>query len=94
VAIYTIDAGGLAWGSGHIDMMELFSNSTGGLAYYYRNDLAVAIEKAMEDPRLTYVLGFYLSDKDRDRHFHTLRVEVNRPKAILRYRQGYTPVAQ
>ena len=78
----------------NIETMQQFAEATGGVAYYNGNDVAMAVEVAMEDSRFTYVPGFYLNDRDRDRRFHMLRVEVDRPKTVLRYRRGYTPVAQ
>jgi hypothetical protein len=81
VALYPVDARGLTPGDGskNIQTMEQFADATGGLAYYNRNDLSVAIEAAVEDLKFTYVMGFYLNDKDRDRRYHTLKVETDRP---------------
>ncbi len=93
VAIYPVDARGLMLNGGarNIETMEQFADATGGEPYYNRNDISVATEEAMEDSRSTYVVGFYLGDKDRDHRFHELRVEVDRPGAVLHYRRGYTP---
>jgi VWFA-related protein len=89
-----VDARGLTPGDGskNIQTMEQFAGATGGLAYYNRNDLSVAIEAAIEDLKFTYVMGFYLNEKDRDRRYHTLKVETDSPGTTLRFRRGYTPL--
>jgi VWFA-related protein len=92
VAVYPIDTRGLMLGSGsNFSIMNQFAESTGGRAYYNGNDVAGAVERAIADLKSTYVIGFYLGDKERDRRFHALRVEVNRPGTTLRYRRGYSP---
>jgi VWFA-related protein len=95
VAIYPIDARGLTFATAirNIRMMEQFAESTGGVAYYNGNDISAAIEEAVKDSRVTYAIGFYLSDKERDRRFHELKVTVKRPGAIVRCRRGYTPAS-
>ena len=95
VAIYPVDARGLTVGSGagNIQTMIEFADSTGGEAYYNRNDLGAAIEDAAADTRSTYVVGFYLGDKERDHRFHELKVRVDRPGAVVRCRRGYSPDA-
>jgi len=94
VAVYPIDARGLMLGfgaGGNFPIMDRFAASTGGRAYYNGNDVAGGIEGAMADSRSAYVIGFYLGDSERDRRFHTLRVDVDRAGAVLRYRRGYSP---
>src|SRR5436190_9964675 len=65
------------------------ADSTGGKAYLGRNDLENMLAEAIEEPRITYTLGFYLPDDERDDKFHALAVHVNRPKLTLGYRKGY-----
>ena len=92
VAIYPVDARGLMLGIGaNFDTMDDFAASTGGRAYYNGNDIAGGIENAIADSRSAYTIGFYLADNERDRRFHTLEVDVDRPGATLRYRRGYSP---
>jgi VWFA-related protein len=92
VAIYPIDTRGLMLGGGsNFDIMNQFAESTGGQAYYNGNDIAGAMDRAIADSKSGYVIGFYLGDNERDRRFHSLRVEVNRPATTLRYRRGYSP---
>lgn len=92
VAVYPVDARGLTLGNGNIfDSMNRIAETTGGRAYYNGNDVAHSIEDAAADSKTAYVIGFYLSDGDRDQRFHTLKVEVDRSGASLRYRRGYSP---
>ena len=93
VAVYPVDARGLLVGSGaaiNIQTMQRFAESTGGQAYYNRNDVDREIEEAVEDSRYTYALGFYLTDKDLDGRFHELKVSAARPGLTLHYRRGYS----
>jgi VWFA-related protein len=90
VALYAVDARLLMNGTrNNIDTMQRFAEATGGKAYYHRNDLDNAVREALEDSHVTYTLGFYLADDERDGEFHPLRVSANRHGVELRYRQGY-----
>jgi VWFA-related protein len=90
VALYPVDARLLMNGTqSSIATMQQFAEATGGKAYYLRNDLDNAIQEAIEDARVTYTLGFYLADDERDGEFHPLKVSVDRHGLELRYRQGY-----
>lgn len=94
VAVYPIDARGLMLGVGggsNFPIMDRFAEATGGRAYYNGSDVAGGIEGAIADWRSAYTIGFYLGGAERDRRFHTLKVEVDRPGAVLRYRRGYSP---
>ncbi|MES1260288.1 MAG: VWA domain-containing protein, partial [Acidobacteriota bacterium] len=90
VAVYPIDARGLTPAPPvEIPTMQEFAESTGGRAFYGRNDLDAAITEALEDARTTYTLGFYVSDTEMDGRFHRLKVQVARPGIGLGYRHGY-----
>ncbi|HEY1756638.1 MAG TPA: VWA domain-containing protein [Bryobacteraceae bacterium] len=73
------------------DAMKAIAEITGGVAYYGRNDIDVAIREAMDDGRVSYTLGFYQSgDSQVDHQVHRLTVRVGRPGVTLRYRTSYT----
>jgi VWFA-related protein len=92
VALYTVDARGLSpAGPGYIPSLRFFADATGGFAFYNNSNVALGIQAAIEDSESTYVIGFYLSDTERDRRVHNLKVEVDRRGVTLRYRRGYTP---
>jgi VWFA-related protein len=68
--------------------MDAIAALTGGVAYYSRNDLDVAIREAMDDGRVNYTLGFYPSVDGRA-SVHRLTLSVHRPGVTLRYRTSY-----
>jgi VWFA-related protein len=71
------------------DTMEALAQRTGGKAYYNSNDLKGAIRGAIEDSRVTYVLGFYPTHGVWDGKFHELKVQVDRKGTNVRHRLGY-----
>ncbi|HEV2493263.1 MAG TPA: VWA domain-containing protein [Terriglobia bacterium] len=70
-------------------VMDALADSTGGRAFYNTNDLPRAIRSALDDSEVSYTLGFYPSNIKWDGKFHQIKVQVDRPGARLRYRQGY-----
>ncbi len=93
VAVNVVDDRGIFRGSnpneGTVDSMREIAVRTGGTAYFGRNDLDTAMEQGIEASRVTYTLGFYLADNERDGKYHTLLVNADRPGLQLLYRQGY-----
>lgn len=71
------------------DTMRLLAQRTGGKAFYGTNDLAGAIRHAMNDSRVTYVLGYYPTAVKWDGRFHEIRVKVAAPGAEVHARSGY-----
>lgn len=72
----------------NLDSMIQLAERTGGRAAYNTNDLEHAVEKAMNDSRVTYTIGYY-PEHDADGRFHDIKVKVNRPGLNVRYRKGY-----
>jgi VWFA-related protein len=91
VAIYPVDVAGVCPSCIYTDRRPLLAiaKQTGGVAYYLRNDLDVAMREAMEDGRTSYTLGFYASGDDRAPQVHQLTARVNRSGVTLRYRTSY-----
>jgi VWFA-related protein len=98
VAIYPVDVAGVCTpvmpcgrleGARPTGLMDGIAAATGGVAYYLRNDLDVAIREAMDDGRFSYTLGFYPSGDDGAAQVHQLAVKVSRPGVVLRYRTSY-----
>ena len=73
----------------NIDTMNLIASKTGGKAYYNRNDIDGAVRSAIEDSRISYVLGYYPAHGKWDGRFVDLKVKVNRPGVRVRSRKGY-----
>ena len=69
--------------------MRSVAAATGGIAYYCRHDLDVALREAMDDARVSYTLGFYQSSDDSRSAIHRIGVRVTRPGVALRFRTTY-----
>jgi len=93
VALYPIDARGLSALSGGAWRAQgaglLLADLTGGRPFYNDNDISAAIRSAIDDSKLTYVLGFYPAADRWDSKFHLIKVRVNQPGVKLLYRSGY-----
>jgi VWFA-related protein len=93
VAIYPVDAQGVcpfpSCPPRPTEAMNAIAAFTGGVAYFLRNDLDVAIREAMEDGRVSYTLGFYPPGDDRTAQAHQLAVRVSRRDVTLRYHGSY-----
>jgi hypothetical protein len=77
------------------ESMNELASRTGGHAYYNSNDLAKAIHTAVDDSRVTYMLGFYPVDETFDGKFHKIEVQmVERRGVHLRYRKGFFDLPQ
>jgi VWFA-related protein len=72
-----------------IEGLRQFAQLTGGDAFFNTNDLGGAISRAVEDSRLTYVLGYYTDEKTWDGKFRRIQVKVRRDGADVRHRAGY-----
>jgi VWFA-related protein len=99
VAVYPVDARGLyaprgggRYESPNMDSMVLIANGTGGLPFYNTNDIASSIRKAVDDSRVSYVLGYYPSNDKWDARFREITLKVARPGVQLRYKTGYFAV--
>jgi len=75
--------------STNFDTMRNLADRTGGLMFASTNDLSGAVQKAMDDARVSYMIAYYPSIEDGKGKFHNIRVKVNRPGIELRYRTGY-----
>ena len=71
------------------DTMSRLAELTGGLSMYNTNGIEDSIRKALDDAELTYTLGFYPEQEERDGVWHKLKVEVARPGVSMNYRKKY-----
>jgi hypothetical protein len=69
--------------------LQALAAATGGVAYFDRDDLDVAIREAIDDGGSNYTLGFYPAGDDRAARIHQITVRVTRAGARLRYRNIY-----
>jgi VWFA-related protein len=72
-----------------IEGLRQFADLTGGAAFFNTNDLGAAIKRAVDDSRLTYVLGYYTPNDTWDGKFRAIKVKVRRPGVDVRHRAGY-----
>jgi VWFA-related protein len=91
VAIYPVDEAGVCrlCPPRPIQEMRALAEMSGGVPFFERNDLDLAVREAIEDSRVSYTLGFYQPGEDKKPAFHQLTVKVNRPGITLRYRTSY-----
>jgi VWFA-related protein len=87
VAIYPVDPAGVKSPEPRRRQMDGIAQMSGGLAFYGRNDLDVAIREAIDDGRVSYTLGYYRQGEQKpSRSPHKLTISVTRPGVTLRYR--------
>lgn len=105
LAIYPVDARGLIAAqeysgpltkpelrnpdTSEIARMQILADRTGGRAFFNNNDLAAALRRALDDARMTYLVGYYPSHHDWKGRFRKIDLRVNRPDVELHYRRGY-----
>jgi VWFA-related protein len=80
-----------AVGSKQLAMREL-AESTGGFAVTNTNEIAVPMQRMMEDIRTHYELAYSPTATTYDGHFRKIEVRVNRPKVTVQTRKGYYAV--
>jgi VWFA-related protein len=73
----------------NFDTMNTFAERTGGKAYYNTNDIHGAVRRALDDSRVTYVLGYYPTNTNWDGKFREIKVRTDKAGVHLRYRMGY-----
>ncbi|MGH9861968.1 MAG: VWA domain-containing protein [Candidatus Acidiferrales bacterium] len=75
--------------------MNALAESTGGQAFYNRNDLSTAVAMAVSDGSAYYTLGYYPKNESWDGGYRRLAVKLAPPPAglELRYRAGYYAAA-
>jgi VWFA-related protein len=77
--------------SGQLAMREL-AESTGGFAVTNTNEIAVPMQRMMEDMRTHYELAYSPISTNYDGHFRKIDVKLSRPKLTLQTRRGYYAV--
>src|SRR5258708_17707074 len=91
VAVYPVDSTALTKDD-HLSAQHTMNNldqSTGGKAFYNRNDLIVGLRTSLEDGATYYTLSYYPDNKKWDGKFRVITVKSARPGVNLRYRLGY-----
>ena len=78
----------------NIDTMRVVADDTGGRAYFNTNAIDRSITRAVDDARLTYVLGYYPSSPVLDGRFRRIDVKVRKGGLQVRHRAGYLASAE
>jgi len=68
--------------------LEAFASLTGGRAHL-DNNVAAAIQEAMEDGRVSYQIGYYPASGSWDGAFHKIKVTCARHGIHIQAKQGY-----
>lgn len=77
----------------NIDTMQTIAEATGGRAFFNTNAIGDAVRRAMDDSRVSYVLGYYPTLAKWDGKFQEINVKVNRSGLDVRHRKGYLALA-
>ena len=77
--------------SRQLAMREL-AESTGGFAVTNTNEIALPMQRMMEDIRTHYELAYSPTSTTYDGHFRKIEVKVTRPKVMVQTRKGYYAV--
>lgn len=65
------------------------AESTGGFAVTDTNEIALPMQRVMEDIRFHYELAYSPANPNYDGHFRKITVKVQRPKVTVQTRKGY-----
>ena len=104
VAIYPLDAGGLAGivniksetnAGGVADNLDAhgtmndLAERTGGRAFYNMNYVEDAVRESIDDGSTYYTIGYYPENRDWNGGFRKIQIKLQRGGVKLRYRIGY-----
>jgi VWFA-related protein len=71
------------------DAAGAIAENTGGRAYDNTNDLGNAIRRAVDDSRVTYLIGYSPTHGEWNGRFRDIKVKMKRPGLDVRHRKGY-----
>ena len=72
--------------------LDLIAEATGGRAFFSSNGLVAKIAEIENNGSSYYTLTYATTNKDWNGELRQIRIEVNRPRVKLQYRQGYYAV--
>jgi VWFA-related protein len=75
------------------DSMRTIADATGGRVFVNTNAIGEAVRRAIDDSRVSYVLGYYPARTNWDGKFREISVKVNRAGLDVRHRKGYLALA-
>jgi VWFA-related protein len=71
------------------DTLNDFADMTGGKAFYNTNDLAGSFQRAADDGKSYYMLGYYLDTQNNKPGWRKLQVKLDRKDVEIRARTGF-----
>jgi hypothetical protein len=71
------------------DVLRQAAAATGGRVYADTNAIGESVRRAIDDGRVSYVLGYYSPREKPDSKFHSIEVKVQRDGVDVRHRKGY-----
>jgi VWFA-related protein len=71
------------------DVMRALADATGGRVFLNTNALGDAVRRAMDDSRVSYVLGYYAPRPEPDSKVHEIKVTVATNGLDVRHRKSY-----
>jgi len=71
------------------DVMLLLADRTGGRAFAHDNQIEARMREAVNESRVSYILGFYPRHSRWNGSFREIQVRVKRPGLRVRHRRGY-----
>lgn len=69
--------------------LSTLANDTGGVFFRNNNDIYKGIQQISSRQEYYYVLTYVIPPQKPDGRFHTIKVEVTRPRLQVSYRKGY-----
>jgi VWFA-related protein len=69
--------------------MREVAEATGGFAVTNTNEIAIPMQRMMEDIRTHYELAYTPTSTNYDGHFRKIEVRITRPKTTIQTRKGY-----
>ena len=74
--------------------LQELAEATGGFAVTNTNQIAVPMQRVMEDIRTHYEVAYTPSDTNYDGHFRKIQVRIARPHVTVQTRSGYFALPQ
>ena len=89
ISVYPVDARGVTFlGDAHLSE-QMVAEATGGVAYSETNNIAIAVDKALNDGANYYSVSYIPPSIKYDGAYHKIDVKVDRPGISLTFRKGY-----
>jgi len=89
ISVYPVDARGVVMLSDAHLSEQMVAEATGGVAYSETNNMATAVDKALNDGANYYSVSYIPPSTKYDGAYHKIDVKVDRPGVNLTFRKGY-----